>query len=50
MKRSPRPKKSDSDTVKIKLHGKDNAPLSMRELQQGLLEVVRELRTATHYV
>jgi hypothetical protein len=42
--RSPRQKKSDSETFKIKLRGRDDAPLSMPELQQALLEVIGALR------
>ena len=38
------PKKPDSEAFKIKLRGKDNAPLSMPDVQQGLLEVIRRLR------
>lgn len=44
MKRSPRGKKPDSEPFKIKLRGKDGAPLTMREVQQGLLESIRALR------
>ncbi len=44
MKRSSRPKKPDSEPFKIKLRGKDGAPLTMREVQQGLLETIRKLR------
>jgi hypothetical protein len=35
--------KSDSTAFKIKLRGKDNAPLSMTELRQGLYDIAREL-------
>lgn len=34
--------KKDS-AFRIKLRGKDNAPLSMRELREGLLEAARKL-------
>ena len=44
---APRSRKSgprDGDTAfKIKLRGKDNAPLSMRELREGLMEAARQL-------
>jgi hypothetical protein len=43
-KRSSVSSKVDSEPFKIKLRGKDNAPLTMREIQQGLLEAIRELR------
>jgi hypothetical protein len=43
-KRASRPKKTDGDAFKIRLRGKDNAPLSMADVQQGLLEVIRRLR------
>jgi hypothetical protein len=41
---SSRTKKPDSEAFKIKLRGKDNAPLSMREMQQGLYEIARRLK------
>lgn len=44
MKRTKKGRPSDIEPFKIKLRGKDNAPLSMREVQQGLLEAVRKLR------
>lgn len=35
---------SKNDTAfKIKLRGKDNAPLSMRELREGMMEAARRL-------
>lgn len=37
-------RKSGNEPFKIKLRGKDNAPLSTHEIQQGLLETVRRLR------
>lgn len=30
-------------TFKIKLRGKDNAPLSMRQMREGLLDAARQL-------
>lgn len=42
--RKPSSKKRDSEPFKIKLRGKDGAPLSMTEIQQGLLEATRKLR------
>lgn len=33
----------DSAAFKIKLRGKDNAPLSMREIREGLYEAARRL-------
>lgn len=44
VRRSQAPKKPGNEPFKIKLRGKDNAPLSMREVQQGLLEAIRKLR------
>jgi hypothetical protein len=38
------PKKTGSDAFKVRFCGKDEAPLSMAEIQQGLLELVRKLR------
>lgn len=32
-----------SNSFKIKLRGKDNAPLSMTEMRQGLYEIVHKL-------
>lgn len=43
-RRSSNTKKPASEAFKIKLRGKDNAPLSMGEMQQGLLEAIRKLR------
>jgi hypothetical protein len=43
-KRAPRTKKPDSEAFKIKLRGKDNAPLSMADVQEGLYESIRKLR------
>lgn len=47
--RKPRPRKAgtgkdDSASLKIKLRGRDNAPLSMAQLAEGLLEAARELK------
>lgn len=36
-------------TFKIKLRGKDGAPLSMQELQQGLYEAARRLKLYKNY-
>lgn len=36
--------KDDNASLKIKLRGKDNAPLSMAELREGLLEAARALQ------
>jgi hypothetical protein len=44
IKRGPGDAKPGSEPFKIKFRGKDNAPLSMPEIQQGLLETVRKLR------
>ena len=38
------PFKDDTATLKIKLRGKDNAPLTMQELREGLLEAARQLK------
>ena len=52
-------RKAASAAFKIHLRGKDNAPLTMAELREGLIEAARELlryerdcrsRTATLYV
>lgn len=47
--RKPRPHKAGtgkdgSAPLKIKLRGKDNVPLSMAQLAEGLLEAARELK------
>ena len=42
-RRSPRPKNPESSAFRIKLRGKDNAPLTMTEIQQGLYDIAREL-------
>jgi len=38
------PKKTGGEPFKIRLRGKDNAPLAMKDIQQGLLEAIRRLR------
>lgn len=45
VKNSKPPKQPGGEAFKIKLRGKDNAPLSMAEVQQGLLESIRKLRS-----
>lgn len=40
------PRKEDSSAFKIKLRGKDGAPLSMTEMRQGLYDIARKLH---HY-
>lgn len=40
---SNQPPSGGAEPLKIKLRGKDNAPLSMKELQQGLYEAARQL-------
>lgn len=41
-KRRP-PSSQSSDTLKIRLCGKDEAPLSMKQLRDGLYQAAREL-------
>lgn len=41
--KSPKAPKGGSEAFKIKLRGKDNAPLSMQELRDGLFEAARKL-------
>lgn len=36
--------KGDNTSLKIRLRGKDGAPLSMQELQQGLYDIARALK------
>jgi hypothetical protein len=36
--------KDDTTALKIRLRGKDNAPLSMAELREALLQAARELQ------
>ena len=46
----PTPSKKQKNTsFKIKLRGKDNAPLSMQELQQGLYDIARKLERYADY-
>jgi hypothetical protein len=48
--RKPKPPSGGIEPLKIKLRGKDNAPLSMKELQQGLYEAARQLKEhASHH-
>src|SRR5262245_54359696 len=41
--RKPRPPAGDIEPLKIKLRGKDNAPLSMTDIKQGLYDAARQL-------
>lgn len=43
MKRKKTAGKTDSAAFKIRLRGKDNAPLSMREIRDGIFEAARKL-------
>ena len=43
-KRAPRKEKPASTSLKIKLRGKDGAPLSMQDLQQGLYDIACKLK------
>ncbi len=43
------PKKTKNTSFKIKLRGKDNAPLSMQDLRQGLYDIARELSPYADY-
>jgi hypothetical protein len=38
------PAKTDTTSLKIRLRGKDGAPLSMQEMQQGLYDIARKLK------
>jgi hypothetical protein len=38
------PPKAGGDAFRVRFVGKDDAPLSMPEMQQGLLELARKLR------
>lgn len=49
MKKSKKSGKSDNTAFKIKLRGKDNAPLSMTEIRQGLYDIVRKLKPHENY-
>lgn len=40
----PRAGKDDTSALKIKLRGKDNAPLSLPEFGDGLLDIIRALK------
>jgi hypothetical protein len=42
--RRSRPPKKSGTALKIRLCGKDDAPLTMRELREGLLEAARQLK------
>lgn len=44
----PTTKKNDN-SFKIKIRGKDNAPLSMRELRQGLYDIARKMEGYENY-
>lgn len=41
--RIPKPPKGESAAFKIRLRGKDGAPLSMQEIRDGLFEAARKL-------
>jgi hypothetical protein len=43
------PQKETGTAFRIKLRGKDNAPLSMAEVRQGLLEAARRLKDYDGY-
>jgi hypothetical protein len=36
--------KGDSNSLKIRIRGKDNAPLGMDELREGLIETARKMQ------
>ncbi|ODR95354.1 hypothetical protein AUC70_05850 [Methyloceanibacter stevinii] len=42
-------RKNAGSAYKIKLRGRDGAPMSMRELRQGLFDIVRELERYEAY-
>jgi hypothetical protein len=42
-------RKSDSAAFKIRLRGKDGAPLSMTEMRQGLYDIARKLQRYEAY-
>lgn len=44
VRKQPKPPGGGIEPLKIKLRGKDNAPLSMKDLQQGLYETARQLQ------
>src|SRR5262245_860817 len=41
--KTPKPPKNEGTAFRIKLRGKDGAPLSMQELRDGLFEAARQL-------
>lgn len=43
------PTKTNSTSLKIRLRGRDGAPLSMPELQQALYEIARRLKPYDEY-
>jgi len=53
--KNPRPPKEiqpasgDNAAFKIKLRGKDNAPLSMQDLRQGLYDIAQKLAPYANY-
>ncbi len=40
----PSPGKDESSSLKIRIRGKDNAPLGMDELREGLIEAARAMQ------
>jgi hypothetical protein len=48
--KAPKTPKGEGSAFKIRLRGKDGAPLSMQELRDGLFEAARQLKNyeATH--
>lgn len=46
--KKPAVKNTENSSLKIRLRGKDGAPLSMTELQQGLYDIARKLRPYGH--
>lgn len=42
--KAPKAPKGEGTAFRIRLRGKDGAPLSMNDLQQGLYEAAKELR------
>lgn len=45
----PPVKNSKNTSLKIRLRGKDNAPLSMQELRQGLYDIARKMERYEGY-
>lgn len=43
-RKTPQKEKPESTALRIRLRGKDGAPLSMIELQQGLYDIARKLK------